>query len=312
LGIICLTPESIHKPWVLFEAGALAKGLGKGRVCPYLIDMTSDELRQEHGPLSQFQLVEANREGTQRLLLAVNEALGKRRLRDEDLTKYFKVFWRELHNTIQNIGEQPVDSYAVAGHMERLGVVGVFRNREDAMTNFRCYLEYEVAPRHRRAGQASFVCTSMRVFMVGLDFSGRHLLGRLAKTGCKLHIMLTHPEATRQRDKQELWPAGTITADIRRTVTSLLQLGVPEQQIRFYRGSPTMFGIATPEAMLLNPYPHECEGHLCMAIIVRNTGREDDIYHQYLDHHFVEPWEHAVALDEVKEELGLAKLPVGV
>src|ERR1700674_2762788 len=34
-GIVCLTPESAHAPWVLFEAGALAKTLGTARLVPY-------------------------------------------------------------------------------------------------------------------------------------------------------------------------------------------------------------------------------------------------------------------------------------
>jgi hypothetical protein len=38
-GIICLTPENQHKPWLAFEAGALAKTVDDAYVVPYLIDM---------------------------------------------------------------------------------------------------------------------------------------------------------------------------------------------------------------------------------------------------------------------------------
>ena len=43
-GIICLTPENMNKPWILFEAGALAKTIDKTLVCPYLIDLDPTEI----------------------------------------------------------------------------------------------------------------------------------------------------------------------------------------------------------------------------------------------------------------------------
>jgi TIR domain len=35
-GIICLTPDNIDRPWILFEAGALSKALTNAYVCPLL------------------------------------------------------------------------------------------------------------------------------------------------------------------------------------------------------------------------------------------------------------------------------------
>jgi len=60
-GILCLTPENISAPWVLFEAGALAKADNVDRVVPYRIGLSSAELEP---PLGQLQGVDANREGT--------------------------------------------------------------------------------------------------------------------------------------------------------------------------------------------------------------------------------------------------------
>ncbi|WP_417071157.1 hypothetical protein [Niveibacterium terrae] len=39
VGIICLTQENKTRPWILFEAGALAKGLSTSRVCTLLVDL---------------------------------------------------------------------------------------------------------------------------------------------------------------------------------------------------------------------------------------------------------------------------------
>jgi hypothetical protein len=50
-GIICVTRQSVAAPWLLFEAGALAKSLSSS-VAPLLLDI---ELKEITGPLAQFQ-----------------------------------------------------------------------------------------------------------------------------------------------------------------------------------------------------------------------------------------------------------------
>ena len=51
VGLICVTPENLDAPWLLFEAGALSK-LGKSRVCPILFGVDPIDIK---GPLVQFQ-----------------------------------------------------------------------------------------------------------------------------------------------------------------------------------------------------------------------------------------------------------------
>lgn len=51
VGTICLTPENLEKPWILFEAGALATAPGdKARVCPYLFgDLRPENVKPPPG-----------------------------------------------------------------------------------------------------------------------------------------------------------------------------------------------------------------------------------------------------------------------
>src|SRR5690349_13640049 len=51
IGIVCLTQENKNRPWILFESGALAKGLSTSRVCTLLIDLEPSDLDD---PLAQF------------------------------------------------------------------------------------------------------------------------------------------------------------------------------------------------------------------------------------------------------------------
>src|SRR5437868_10453661 len=51
-GILCLTKDNKNAPWILFEAGALAKSINQSRVTPLLINLSASELQ---GPLVQFQ-----------------------------------------------------------------------------------------------------------------------------------------------------------------------------------------------------------------------------------------------------------------
>ena len=51
-GIICVTRENVGSPWVLFEAGALAKTMQGSRVIPLLLDLEFTDIT---GPLAQFQ-----------------------------------------------------------------------------------------------------------------------------------------------------------------------------------------------------------------------------------------------------------------
>ena len=44
-GILCVTKDNIEAPWLLFEAGALSKMMGKSAVCPFLFDIKMSEIR---------------------------------------------------------------------------------------------------------------------------------------------------------------------------------------------------------------------------------------------------------------------------
>lgn len=103
-GIICLTRENLAAPWLLFEAGALAKAVEAARVVPVLLGVGRSDLTF---PLAQFQAVESDEAGMRSLVAAVNNALGADRLPATTLDNIFRGLWSGLADAIAAIPDTP-------------------------------------------------------------------------------------------------------------------------------------------------------------------------------------------------------------
>lgn len=104
IGIICLTRSNIQAPWIMFEAGALAKSISEARVIPILFDFTPTELQ---GPLVQFQAATFNKAEFFKLLKTINSALGEASLKTKTLESVFNKWWPELEQKVKTILEDP-------------------------------------------------------------------------------------------------------------------------------------------------------------------------------------------------------------
>jgi hypothetical protein len=98
IGIICLTPENAEKPWIHFEAGALSKIMSENaRVCPYAFgDLGVGQVKL---PLGIFQATKADKDGTRRLVVAVNRALGGT-VAEDSVMKWFEREWTALEKKL--------------------------------------------------------------------------------------------------------------------------------------------------------------------------------------------------------------------
>jgi hypothetical protein len=102
-GIVCLTPDNLQAPWILFESGATSKAVGETHVSPYLFELKSTDLT---GPLSLYQMTESNKGDTFELIKTINKAIGEKALKDEMLQKAFDVWWPEFEGKLEKIKEQ--------------------------------------------------------------------------------------------------------------------------------------------------------------------------------------------------------------
>lgn len=101
-GLICLTPENLTSPWLLFEAGALAKK-EKSRVWTYLFEVQYEDVID---PLSQFQHTLATEDDTKKLVDAINKAQTDS-LEADRVARQFDKWWPELHDKLERIRESP-------------------------------------------------------------------------------------------------------------------------------------------------------------------------------------------------------------
>jgi hypothetical protein len=98
-GIICITRENIASPWILFEAGALAKFMQEGRVIPLLLDI---EFKDITGPLAQFQAKKVEKGGLLDVVSSVNQ-ISETKVPDTRLTPLFETLWPTLEKKVADI-----------------------------------------------------------------------------------------------------------------------------------------------------------------------------------------------------------------
>lgn len=93
VGVVCLTQENKNKPWILFETGALAKGLTTNRVCTFLIDLNPEDLQD---PLGQFNHTTPDRNSVWELARTINDCLGDKALDERILEQVFDTYWPQF------------------------------------------------------------------------------------------------------------------------------------------------------------------------------------------------------------------------
>lgn len=109
-GVVCLTRENLTAPWILFEAGALARNFGSNRVCTFLIDVKPKDISD---PLAQFNHTFSTRDSMFQLAKTLNERLNEGKLADAKLQKEFDLHWDLFESGFQEIitetreGEKP-------------------------------------------------------------------------------------------------------------------------------------------------------------------------------------------------------------
>ncbi len=138
IGIICLTQENKDRPWILFEAGALAKGLSNSRVCTLLIDLQPSDIKD---PLAQLNHTLPERENMFELVRTLNNRLGTNALDPRILGTVFDTYWEQFEQKFIDILSKTVTQEAPEPRSEQdilseiLGITRSLSNRVGAIEN---------------------------------------------------------------------------------------------------------------------------------------------------------------------------------
>jgi hypothetical protein len=101
-GIICITPENLQSPWVMFEAGALAKAMQGSKVIPLLFSLEFSDIS---GPLAQFQAKKFDEEGLSEVVTSINKSTDAT-VPDDRKTQLFGALWPKFEKEVEGIAHE--------------------------------------------------------------------------------------------------------------------------------------------------------------------------------------------------------------
>ena len=106
-GILCVTKENLHAPWLSFEAGALSKTMDKSFVTPFLFDIKRSEV---NGPILQFQSTIFDKDDIKKLVQTLNKACSESGISESMLDRAFDVWYPTLEKDLNELHEVADDS----------------------------------------------------------------------------------------------------------------------------------------------------------------------------------------------------------
>jgi len=158
-GIICLTPNNLKEPWILFEAGAIAKTVReKPLACTLLIGDL--QITDVSGPLSQFQATKPTEADILHLVETLNKALGESAIPETQLAAAFELCWPKLKHTLDNLppdgtgktspgrtAEDTLKELLELSRQTSLGIVESHRQTIEQITMVETYIASVLSPK---------------------------------------------------------------------------------------------------------------------------------------------------------------------
>ncbi len=149
-GLLCVTRENLASPWILFEAGSLAKSLSNSRVIPLLLDL---EFSEVSGPLAQFQSKKVDEDGMGEAIQSINRA-AEHAVPDGRAKQLFDALWTDLHKKLEAIPAPKESTKPVRSQHQILEeLVASVRSLEAKLRDVAEITLNLRSPRHRRFGR---------------------------------------------------------------------------------------------------------------------------------------------------------------
>lgn len=224
-----------------------------------------------------------------------------------------KAFFEENTQLFNDIKKVVSDSTDDIRKIIDIGIQRVFPNRKDGLEEF---LNSHFQPDEKRCSPDEkhlAIVGSSLMGLIGQTTSDGHLikqnkpqkdfcdnLKKALNSGWTVRIIMTHPAFADLRSLAEVRCPGEIKEEVVANLRYLFENFIENikernMEILLYQGSPTMFIIATPDAMLINPYLHSSTamGNVCIEIHPASSAGGVSLYHTIHHSHFEQIWDHA-------------------
>ena len=203
---------------------------------------------------------------------------------------------RVAHNEDMLVGtvskiDKLLDSTAILVQMSNLGLVGIHKNRLDAIEHYFFDVIRNESNGIDIVGSTIFGLKGYRART--FDEIMLLLQEKKERDGFQLRILLTHWDFISFRQEQEKTDKNfmryVIAKELKEAVELIREKGM-EKCLKFYRGSPTCFTIIAEgqKLMLVNPYPYQKEAYNSWCTVFRDSI--GGVYADFKKAHFDEPW----------------------
>lgn len=99
-GIVFVTKENQAKPWLLFESGALSKGLTDNRICTVLVDLNVRDIDQD-SPFRQVNHTSLIKQSILDLVRTINKSVEAGHILEGRLEQTFNGMWPNLEDSLK-------------------------------------------------------------------------------------------------------------------------------------------------------------------------------------------------------------------
>ncbi|WP_321495059.1 hypothetical protein [uncultured Desulfobacter sp.] len=196
-------------------------------------------------------------------------------------------------NSIIRLGEEQdklEDLIKRLKQISRVGLVAAFPERRYAFP----YISDAISTEDK---EIYIVGTSFRGLLwpgIGEEKLMAAISNKIKNSDCKVRFILTHPAFAHLRQSLEGIQRKEkfhIAQEILETLLEFKKAGVNHNDIRFVKGTPTIFGIRTSKMMLINPYPYQKQAFNSITFLLDSNDGENEVYRSFDQAHFSGVWE---------------------
>jgi hypothetical protein len=207
-GVICLTPDNLQSPWLLFEAGALTKHI-EGRACGLLFGLVPTDVA---GPLAQFQHRIFGRRDFYELLRDINHKLANP-LASDQLQMVFDKWWPDLERECLAVVQSAQQERSRGPGRDQRDVLDEILSKVRAIErNIQTGIHTDIAqaPSQARAEQEA----------ESIENSAKHVIVHLNDRQRAVLAELVNPDATRRTMEPTLFEERHRWGDLQRLMAS--------------------------------------------------------------------------------------------